>query len=181
MVKLPRRSNKDAPARAQGTSRLRIFHRKKVGKRDPRYLIKCGCCEQRLEIYYGDGTLEINGVMGSVEDWREVLFPLFGKPLDSEYANSETDFALSLEPWEHWLGMEVDPATLEGYTKPEVAAHCIWEMTFHGLEQSQIQETREELRRRVDELNAMTEEERKEKLIPMEQLMRNLDERMRRS
>lgn len=62
--------------RSEGTWQIRIFHRKAVGKRDPRYLIKCGCCNQRFEIYYGDGTLEISGVMGSVEDWREILLPL---------------------------------------------------------------------------------------------------------
>jgi len=43
-----------------------------------RYLIKCGCCNEKVEIYYGDGTLEINGVMGSAEDWGEILSPLLG-------------------------------------------------------------------------------------------------------
>lgn len=122
--------------------------------------------EPFVEVVGRDGTLNRD-----LED-----FECLGKSLDSEYANSEADFAVTLEPWEHWLGMELDPATLESYTKPVVAAHCIWEMTFHGFEQSQIQEAREELRRRVDELNAMTEEERKEKLIPMEQLRRDVEE-----
>jgi len=43
-----------------------------------RYLIKCSCCNEKVEIYYGDGTVEINGVMGSAEDWGEILSPLFG-------------------------------------------------------------------------------------------------------
>jgi hypothetical protein len=62
--------------RAEGTWQLRVYHRKRVRKRDPRYLVKCGCCDEALEIYYGGGTLEINGVMGSVEDWGEILLPL---------------------------------------------------------------------------------------------------------
>ena len=41
-----------------------------------RYLIKCGCCDQKFEIYYGGHTLEIGGVMGSIKDWREILLPL---------------------------------------------------------------------------------------------------------
>jgi len=41
----------------------------------PRYLLKCGCCDEKLEIYYDDEGLEINGVNGSMEDWREVLLP----------------------------------------------------------------------------------------------------------
>ncbi|HHT9138449.1 MAG TPA: hypothetical protein ACFYEK_14555 [Candidatus Wunengus sp. YC60] len=41
----------------------------------PRYLLKCGCCDEKLEIYYDEG-LEINGVNGSIEDWREIFLPL---------------------------------------------------------------------------------------------------------
>lgn len=75
-MKIMKRSNAMAHTRPEGTWQIRVFHRKAVGKRGPRYLIKCGCCDQRFEIYYGDGTLEIAGVMGSVEDWREILLPL---------------------------------------------------------------------------------------------------------
>ena len=71
-----RLSNKLAQSRPEGTWGLRVFHRKAEGRRDPRYLIKCGCCEERLEIYYGGDTLEVNGVMGSVKNWREILLPL---------------------------------------------------------------------------------------------------------
>ena len=92
------------------------------------------------------------------------------------YSNSETDFSLSLESWEQWLGMEIDSGSLENYTKLEIAAHCIWDMTFHGFEQLQIREEKEELKRRVDELNSMTEQEKNEKLIPMEQMMKKLEE-----
>jgi len=49
---------------------------KGLGKKMPRYLLKCGCCDEKLEIYYDTEGLEINGVNGSIEDWREILFPL---------------------------------------------------------------------------------------------------------
>ncbi|HEY7428124.1 MAG TPA: hypothetical protein VH682_28080 [Gemmataceae bacterium] len=42
----------------------------------PRYLFKCGCCDQQVEIYYANDSLEINGVIASIENWREVLLPL---------------------------------------------------------------------------------------------------------
>ena len=38
--------------------------------------MKCGCCDEKLEIYYDDEGLEINGVNGSTDDWREILLPL---------------------------------------------------------------------------------------------------------
>lgn len=72
-----------AQPRPEGTWQLRVFHRRSRGKRDPRYLIKCGCCDQKLEIYYGGNTLEINGVMGSIENWREVLLPLLKNRKDA--------------------------------------------------------------------------------------------------
>ncbi len=93
---------------------------------------------------------------------------------DSEHANAETNFSLAFESWEQWLGMEIDLETLQAYAAPQVVAHCLWEMTFHGLEQSQIQAERDELRRRVAELDAMTEEERKQRLIPWEQVKKDL-------
>ncbi len=55
---------------------LRAYHRKAHGTVSARYLVKCGCCDERVEIYYDDEGLEINGVSGSIENWREVLGPL---------------------------------------------------------------------------------------------------------
>ena len=78
MFRIVRRSNRIAQNRPEGIWQLRVFHRKRVGKLDPRYLIKCGCCNEKVEIYYGGGTLQINGVLGSAEDWGEILLPLLG-------------------------------------------------------------------------------------------------------
>ena len=77
-MRVLKRSNRIAKSRPEGYWEIRVFHRKGVGKRDSRYLLKCGCCDEQLEIYYGGDSLEINGVMGSVHDWREILLPLLG-------------------------------------------------------------------------------------------------------
>ena len=55
---------------------IRVYHKKGTGKRCPRYLLKCGCCEQKIEIYYDEDGLEVGGVNGAIEDWREILLPL---------------------------------------------------------------------------------------------------------
>jgi hypothetical protein len=42
-------------------------------------LIKCGDCDNALEIYHDPENpvdLEIGGVFASVENWREILLPL---------------------------------------------------------------------------------------------------------
>lgn len=48
-------------------------------------------------------------------------------------------------------------------------------MTFHGFEQITVQEELAELKRRVDEIDGMTEEERERCLIPADELRRNLE------
>lgn len=62
--------------RPEGTNALRIYHRKAHGTQCARYLVKCGCCEERVEIYYDDDELEINGVNGSIADWSAIFLAL---------------------------------------------------------------------------------------------------------
>lgn len=73
---IPPRKNKFYNTTRFGYPEIRIYHKKGNGKKSPRYLLKCGCCDEKLEIYYDDEGLEINGVNGAIEDWREILLPL---------------------------------------------------------------------------------------------------------
>ncbi len=61
----------------------RFYHRKAQGKKSARYLVKCGDCNESLEIYYEPKKkdaeiygIEIGGVLASKKDWRRILFPL---------------------------------------------------------------------------------------------------------
>lgn len=65
---------------------IRVFHTKSKGKKLPHYKLKCGCCNEELEVFYDEDNLEINGVNGSVKNWREVLLPLLGiKDTETEF------------------------------------------------------------------------------------------------
>lgn len=75
-MKIKKRSNRFYDTSQYRYPQIRVYHRKESGKKSPRYLLKCGCCEERVEIYYGDDGLEINGVNGSIENWRDILLPL---------------------------------------------------------------------------------------------------------
>jgi hypothetical protein len=59
-----------------GGMRLRVFHRRGRGRQSPRLLVKCGCCEESLKIYYDEYGIEINGVHASGAEWRRVLLPI---------------------------------------------------------------------------------------------------------
>ena len=74
--KIPKRKNQFYDTSRFEYPQIRVYHKAARGKMAPRYLLKCGDCDQRLEIYYGEDGLEIGGVHGSIEDWREILLPL---------------------------------------------------------------------------------------------------------
>ena len=59
-----------------GQPEIRVYHKAGKGKKMPRYLLKCGCCQEKLQVYYADDGLEIGGVNGTIEAWREILLPL---------------------------------------------------------------------------------------------------------
>lgn len=60
----------------KGGWKLRVRHRKGIGKKCNCYLVKCGCCNNRVEIYYDEDSLEINGVNANLNEWRTILLPL---------------------------------------------------------------------------------------------------------
>ena len=73
---IPKRSNRFYDTSRFGQPQIRLYHRKAHGKKGPRYLLKCGCCDEQVEIFYAEDGLEIGGVNGSIDDWREILLPL---------------------------------------------------------------------------------------------------------
>lgn len=78
-------------------------------------------------------------------------------------------YGLDLSPWEEWLAIRVSQSLQDAMSAAEIAAHCIWDMTFYGFTQERIAETRAELDRRAREID-----EGKAECIPMEQVMERL-------
>ena len=95
-MKVLKRTNRFYDTSRFGQPQIRVYHKNGVGKRMPRYLLKCGCCDERVEIHYADDGLEIGGVNGTIEDWREILLPLLlieqhgGRLVDHLEAKADT-------------------------------------------------------------------------------------------
>lgn len=83
-------NHKMAVSDAAGGWRLRVFHKKGKGRQEPRYLVKCGCCDQSVEIFYGPDGLEINGVNASIVEWRRILGPLLSDPTEEKPGHGES-------------------------------------------------------------------------------------------
>jgi repressor LexA len=82
-----------AQTRPEAYFPVRSYHRKGKGQRGPRFLFECGCCDSKFEVYYGDDSLEIAGVMGSLENWRELLLPLLNPALPRPSATQSKPFS----------------------------------------------------------------------------------------
>jgi hypothetical protein len=68
-------------------------------------------------------------------------------------------FGLDFKPWNEWLGMHLEPNSLEQFSHDEIVAHCLWEMTFYGFDQTTIQTVFEELNEMMPNLEGKTLEE----------------------
>jgi hypothetical protein len=101
-------------------------------------------------------------------------FKFLGTDASPEYGAEEAVWSLALRPRGCWLGMTIEPATLAEYSPAQVVAYCLKEMTFHGFSEAENREVREELRRRVAEIDAMSEQEKAENLIPAEKVFADI-------
>jgi adenine specific DNA methylase Mod len=67
VMSILKRTNRFYYTRPNGYPQIRIYHKKGSEKKMPRYLLKCGCCDEKLEIYYDDEALESNDGSGGVK------------------------------------------------------------------------------------------------------------------
>ena len=94
-----------------------------------------------------------------------------------ENADILTDaLAIEFTPWNEWLGMDIDKNTLQDFTELEIIAHCLYEMTFIDFEEEEIQAEMDKLKDIADEYKNMTEEEKKENTISLDDLLKDLDD-----
>lgn len=70
--------------------------------------------------------------------------------------NDETFYGIEYDKWEEWLGYYIDNNLLNNMDKTEIVAHCLWEMTWGGF-------TQEEIQNHINYLNKLIEETKKEK------------------
>lgn len=93
-------------------------------------------------VHARNGTL--NKESSDYEYWKDTC-------TDEEFLNSEITYAIEFTPWNEWLGMDIEPSTLENLSYEEILGHCLWEMTFVSWDQNEIKEKIEDLGKMVDD------------------------------
>lgn len=66
---------------------------------------------------------------------------------DEAFLNQPISYALEFKSWSKWLSMTVDDKSLSECGESNFIAHCLWEMTFCGFEERQINNKKRSLDR----------------------------------
>jgi hypothetical protein len=98
--------------------------------------------EDVLDEFTGKYHASVSGRDGTL--MKDLIPPV---PVDEEAGNREVSYGIELTDWAEWLDMEIEPETLSRYAEVDVIGHCLWEMTFFGYSQEDIEKTVEGLER----------------------------------
>lgn len=96
-----------------------------------------------------------------------------GRKLKAELNSITDSYAIEFVKWENWLGMKLAPETIDNFNELEIIAHCLYEMTFCGYKQEEIQEQFDSIKKTVDDYKSLTDEEKKQKTISFDDLKKN--------
>lgn len=95
---------------------------------------------------------------------------------DKNTGELTNSLAIEFTPWNEWLGMDIDQNTLKTFNELEIISHCLYEMTFVGFEEEEIQAEMDRINGTVEEIKNMTEEEKKEKLKSWDDLKKEWEQ-----
>ena len=70
-------------------------------------------------------------------------------------------YAIEFTPWNNWLGMTIKKNTLSEFNELEILSHCLYEMTFVGYNEEDIQGQFSDINDDIEKYKSMTDEEKK--------------------
>lgn len=115
-------------------------------------------------------------VKKSIDDDDPTIFYAHVYGIDHESTNEYTNaVAIEFTPWSTWLGMEINKETLLDYSEKEIIAHSLYEMTFVGYDEDEIQGHFSEVKDVKEEYFNTPTDERNSKLKTLEQLLKELN------
>lgn len=99
-----------------------------------------------------------------------------GRKLIPDPNSITNSYAIEFVKWENWLGMELAPETKMNFDELEIISHCLYEMTFCGYEQEEIQEQFDSIQKTSEEYKNLTDEEKKQNTISLDDMIKKFDE-----
>jgi len=114
--------------------------------------------------------------LGEEDGSASTYVDVSGRKLVPEPDSLTDSYALEFVKWENWLGMELTPETIENFSELEIIAHCLYEMTFCGYDQDEIQAQLASINIIAEDCQNLSEEEKDQQTISLEDFLKELDE-----
>lgn len=101
-------------------------------------------------------------VLKTAKDGDEIYIDVSG--LHKHPKTEEEKYSQGIEflSWHKWLGMNIQEESLQAFSKQEILVHCLYEMTYVGFSEEQIQERVRKASQNREEEEPMTEEDYEE-------------------
>lgn len=111
------------------------------------------------------------------ESEKETYVDISGQKKIPEPNTITNGYAIEFLDWDKWLGMDLAVETTKNFSDLEIIAHCLYEMTFIDYDEEAIQGQLKSLNDTVEEYKKLTDEEKKQKTISLDELKKRLDEK----
>lgn len=111
----------------------------------------------------------------SDDEEEDTYVDVSGRKNEKEPDDITDGYALEFVPWKRWLGMELAPESIKYFSDLEIIAHCLYEMTFIGYDEEEIQEQFDSINKTVEDYKSLSEEEKKNQTTSLEELKKRLD------
>jgi hypothetical protein len=111
------------------------------------------------------------------EKEKETYVDVSGQKKIPEPDSITNGYAIEFLEWDKWLGMDLALETIKNFSDLEIIAHCMYEMTFVAYEEESIQQQFKSISDTVEEYKKLTDEEKKQQTISLEELKKQLDEK----
>jgi len=108
------------------------------------------------------------------EEYIDISGRKKNEPKDQK--EQEVSYALEFTPWSEWLGMQIDMTSIKNFTELEIISRCLFEMTFMGFDENEIQEELNKINDTTEEYKLLTEEEKRLNTISLEDFKREMND-----
>lgn len=88
--------------------------------------------------------------------------------------NDEEHYSQGIEftPWREWLGMDISQESLNAFSEEEIIVHCLYEMTYVGFSEEEIQKVINRIENSSKEHELLPDENRFVSEASIEKLLR---------
>lgn len=89
--------------------------------------------------------------------------------------NQEESYAIEFRPWSEWLGMQLFPENLLEFTELEILAHCLFEMSYFGFNEGEIQDQIQQIEKLKQDYDFQKSLDNKEDSEFLNEYLKNID------